>query len=190
MLDKRNIKLDHPIHKPPHVERLNKTLQLLLAQYMTQMETFTYMPVLQDIVRTYNTRVHRIIKMSPQDGEKSENFVKVRMAQEEYYHKATKQGMSGRLYQNRLAAAARDPLLTPNQYVRVQVRKTPFRRSYHQTYDTKFYVMKDKVESHLPIPMYRVNNFNGGPVPSRFYATEIQPYTSNLFNQQNSTYKA
>lgn len=181
LLERRDIELSHPIHKAPHVERVQRTLENMLSQHMTEKGSLTWVDVLQEVADSYNSRVHRIIKMSPNEAELKENALKVRMAMEDYYHKATKQKFSGPGLKKLQKS---DPLLVPGQYVRVAIRRGPenrFRRGYDPHFDARFYRIRDRVITPLPVPLYRLRNFNGTSVDSQFYRRELQPYTSDQF---------
>ena len=54
-----------------------------MFKYMTSRGTDRFIYVLQSLVKTYNSRVHRMIGMSPAETEKARNAPKVRMKQEE-----------------------------------------------------------------------------------------------------------
>jgi transposase InsO family protein len=55
------------------VERVNKTIQNKIYRYMTENNTRRYIDKLDDLVTSYNSSIHRTIKMSPFDAEKPEN---------------------------------------------------------------------------------------------------------------------
>ena len=59
------------------VERVNKTLQMKLYKYMTEMNSDSYISVLNDIVSSYNESIHTSIEMSPIDAEKKENHLNI-----------------------------------------------------------------------------------------------------------------
>ena len=58
---------------------------------MTSKNTDRFIDVLQSLVKTYNSCVHRMICMSPTEAEKAGNARKVRMKQEEVYRKIKRQ---------------------------------------------------------------------------------------------------
>ena len=53
--------------------------------YMTSGGMDRFIHVLQSLLKTYNSCVHRMIGMSPAEAEKARNASKVRMKQEEAY---------------------------------------------------------------------------------------------------------
>ena len=58
---------------------------------MTSKDTDQFINVLQSLVKTYNSHVHRMIGVSPTKAEKVGNAAKVRMKQEEVYGKIKRQ---------------------------------------------------------------------------------------------------
>ena len=90
---RNNITLLHSddfVHAP-FVERFNRSLKILLFKYTTSKDTDQFIDVLQSLVKMYNSRVHRMIGMSPTKAEKAGNAAKVRMKQEEVYGKIKRQ---------------------------------------------------------------------------------------------------
>ena len=60
------------------VERFNRTLQNKMYRYFTAANTFRYVDVLQDLVKSYNNTYHRSIGMKPVNVTES-NSKQVRM---------------------------------------------------------------------------------------------------------------
>ena len=160
MLRRHAIRWDYPIYHAPHVERVQKTLQQNLSKHMTQNETRTYINFLDDIVRSYNRRFHSMIRMSPNQAERERNHLKVRLAMEEYYHKAE--------------LRQKKPTLKVGEYVRVRVQETAFQRSYDETFSVKLYVIH-KVLTNMPRPMYMLKDGNDVVMDDKYYEEELQP---------------
>ena len=80
LLQSKNIQFTHPTNKPHHVERVNRTIQNIIYQYLEEHETKRYIDQLQNIVKSYNTRPHRIIRMSPIEADLPTNRLLVRKA--------------------------------------------------------------------------------------------------------------
>ena len=66
---------DNFVHAP-FVERFNRSLKSLMFKYMTSRGTDRFIHVLQSLVKTYNSRVHRMIGMSPAEAEKAKTHPK------------------------------------------------------------------------------------------------------------------
>jgi len=54
-----------------YVERFNRTFQTLVRKFCTENETYRYIEYVQDLVKSYNLRKHRMIGMSPYEAEKT-----------------------------------------------------------------------------------------------------------------------
>ena len=48
---------------------------------------FRFIDKLDDIVKTYNKKIHRMTKLSPEEGEKQENSIHIQQMHENYYNK-------------------------------------------------------------------------------------------------------
>ena len=85
-LSESSIKLINP-YTSTHVhfvERVQATLQSIIYKYITRKMNFKFYDKLQDFVKTYNNRKHRITKLSPNQGEKEENSLHIQNMQEDY----------------------------------------------------------------------------------------------------------
>ena len=56
-----------------HVERVNGTIKARVARHMEEHDTKTYLPVLQDLVDSYNNTVHGTTKLTPQQAFHDQN---------------------------------------------------------------------------------------------------------------------
>ena len=85
---KNRIILKHPYNTghAPHVERVQLTLQNLIYKYITSTVNFRFIDKLDGFVNTYNSRIHRMTKISPNDGELKENHEHIRIMHEKYYN--------------------------------------------------------------------------------------------------------
>ena len=87
-LNDRGILLKNPYTSfhAPHVERVQSTLQTLIHKHITASMNFRYIDKLQDIVKSYNDKKHRMTKISPNQGEKKENSLHIQSMHENYYN--------------------------------------------------------------------------------------------------------
>ena len=59
-------------YKAAMVERLNFTLKRMIYSFITDRESYKFVPQLQDIVKSYNEKVHSSLpNISPMDAEKN-----------------------------------------------------------------------------------------------------------------------
>lgn len=155
-----------PIFHAPHVERVQRTLQGMVAKYQTEHGTDRYIHILQDVIQSYNRKYHRIIKTSPEMAEQTRNGNRVRFALSEYYQKARE--------------SRKSPKYTVNTWVRVRNTRGPFFRSYQQTFGDMLYQIH-KVHKNLPRPLYELKDSASEVMLDRYYEEELQPVTGDIF---------
>ena len=147
---------DNFVHAP-FVERFNRSLKSLMFKYMTSRGTDRFIHVLQSLVKTYNSRVHRMIGMSPAEAEKAKNASKVRMKQEEVYGKIQR----------------RPPKFKKGQTVRISKYRAQFDRGYDKQFTEEIFKIR-RVFTRLPIPTYELETLDGDEtIEGNFYANEL-----------------
>jgi hypothetical protein len=167
--DSLGIKLINPqvsIHAA-FVERFNRTLQMLIYKYMTENETNRYIDVLQDLVKSYNTRKHRMINTSPLQAEKNENnqHLQINLLQQQQLEKIKTQ----------------KPKLKVGDYVRIAKQKGKFSRSYDEQAMQEIYKVK-VIDTRKKIPLYRLTDYDGNTeLTGGFYEFELTPVITNTF---------
>ncbi len=155
----KNIEIIYPnsSHHAPHIERLGKSLQMLIYKYITSVQNFTFYHKLQDFVRTYNTRMHRSIGMTPEQGELPENSFKIIQMHEKKYAKILK---------------TKKIKYSVGDQVRFSKLKNHFTRSYNAQSQEE--IMKvSRVFTHLPRVMYELTSLSGEKIEGKFYQEEL-----------------
>ena len=175
-LKEQNIEFIRGNPHAPHVERLNRTLQGRLFKYMTENETNEWVRALQPTVEGYNTRYHRIIRMSPADAERKKNRSKLIANLTLYYDKALKK--------------RKDPKFKVGDVVSMQKEKSNFGKGYTQVFTDELFKIY-LVHSKLPIPMYTLVEYDydfEAPetlkekmIKGRFYENELQSAKYDVF---------
>lgn len=163
-LESRNIRMIHLYseQKAAHVERFNRTLKRLIYSLMTQRKNRTYIDRLPDIVRSYNGREHRIIKMTPEDADKPANRTRVLYSVMDDY---------GRRKREIRKRSTR--LLEEGQWVRIHKFKGKFGRGFHTSFTSeKFKIVR--VDTRKPAVLYHLQDRQGEPVQGGFYRNELQ----------------
>ena len=165
--EKNNIRVVHTdtfIHAA-FVERFNRSLQLLTYKYMTQNETYRYIDVLPKLMETYNNRVHRMIGLTPKEGEEEENHSIIRDANEKKYAKVKR----------------RKPKYSVGQTVRISIQKNKFTRGYNPQHQEEVFKIKS-ISSALPIPLYQLEDYDSNEsIEGDFYEFEITPVKKDTF---------
>ena len=164
---KEGIKYTRGNPHAPHIERLNRTLQSKIFKYMTENETNTWLPCLDPVVKGYNNRRHRILKMSPNEAEVPKNKDKVISNLTLYYEKSL--------------SKRKDPKFSVGDVVSLQKEKGVFAKGYTQVFTDELYKITE-VHSNLPIPMYSLETLDGTEkVIGRFYENEMQKANYDVF---------
>ena len=149
---------DNFVHAP-FVERFNRTLKNLMFRYMTWRETDRFIDVLPALVRTYNTRKHRMIGMTPVEAEDPKNASKISNIQEKWY----------------LEKSRKPPLFKKGQTVRISKLKGQFDKGYNEQFLEEIYKIK-KVFTRLPIPTYELQTLDEDEtIEGNFYQNELTP---------------
>lgn len=166
---KNNIKFINPqasVHAA-FVERFNRTLQLLMYKYMSDNETERYIDVLPKLVNTYNNRIHRIIKTTPQRAELDNNGEHLNLAllQQKQIEKIKK----------------KKPTLPVGSFVRIAKQKGKFSRSYDEQTMQEIFKIK-YIDIKKPIPLYHLTDYDGKEdIVGGFYEFELTPVETNVF---------
>lgn len=180
-LEKQGIEFAAGNPHAPHVERLNRTIQNRLFKYMTENETNRWKHILQTTIQAYNSRYHRMIKMTPAQAEMKKNHSKVLANVSQYYEKAIRR--------------KKKPKFQVGDTVSMQKEKSVFGKGYTQVFtDELFKILK--VHINLPIPMYTLVDYDYDPkkpetledkiVHGRFYENELQEANYEVFKVASS----
>jgi len=164
-LERRGILPIYANFKAGTVERFQRSLQSLVTKYQRHRGTQRFIKELPDLLTSYNSRYHRIIKMSPQEAERNENRFKVRANLRAYYNKSK----------------TKKPRYAIGDKVRVQKQQGKFGRGYDDTFTREIFNISEVNES-LPVPMYTLTSFDGETqVRARFYGNELQKVSGEPF---------
>lgn len=147
------------------VERFNRTIQNLIYKFLSEYETQRYIDHLSDFEHSYNNRIHRIIKMTPEDADKPENHERVAIELSRQYNKARKE----------------NPKYEINQLVRLALQKTLFHRGYKEQSNYEVFNIY-KIKTTMPKPLYYLESYDKKEkIVGGFYAHEITPVNSDIF---------
>lgn len=158
-LSERKIKLIHP-YTSTHahfVERVQRTLEDMIWKYITSKQSYTFHDKLQDFVKTYNSRKHRITKLTPDEGDKEENSLHIQKMQEDYRAKIKP------TQKFRFKIGDR---------VRIAISKGKFSRGYErQSKEEVFKIVG--VSKKMPKVLYTIASLNNDAVIGKFYQWQI-----------------
>lgn len=173
-LKKKKIILHHPFsNKASHIERFNRSLQKLIYQYMNEADNPdhpNYINVLQDLVKSYNTRPHRIIGMSPVEADLPSNRNRVLSHLNKYWYKSE--------------SNAKIPKYKVGDVVRIKKLKTIFARGYDPVFTRGAFKIK-KVYRKFSQPMYELREYDiNDNLLGLFYEHELT-----LFKPDNDVFR-
>jgi len=148
-------------NKNPHVERVQKTLQIRIYKLLTQKEGLRFIDELPEIVSAYNRNPHRTLGyMTPLAAEKIQNEVKVR-------------GILRRKY---LKIKRQKPRYRIGQLVRLKTdakRPSSSTRSYAEQFKLELFRIV-RINKTLPVPMYYVKSLDTEEIIKEgFYGNEL-----------------
>jgi hypothetical protein len=158
--------------KAAYAERANKTLQVMIHKYLTDVQSLRYLDVLPDIVLSYNSRPHRSLdNMTPNEADRPENELRVR-------------GILTRNHAARAATANRKVKFEVGDKVRLKYLAKKIggeARAYNPQFTGEYFEVVD-VNTRKMVPMYKVRSMNTGEtINERMYANEMQKLDGNVF---------
>lgn len=149
------------------VERFQRSLQSLIYKFIAHTGSKRFIHRLPDLLKTYNNRYHRIIKMTPSEAEREENLPQLRENLKEYYDRVAK----------------KKPRFAIGDKVRVKIRRSTFTRGYKQTFSDEVYRIS-RINTILPRPTYHLTSLEGDEaVPETFYGEELQRLGDAIFKK-------
>jgi len=142
------------------VERFQRSLQSLIYKHVAESGDRRFIDDLDELMRSYNTRHHRAIQMSPSEAERAVNRAAVRDNLREYYAKAKR----------------KKPRYKVGDKVRLPItQRSNFPRGYKQRFTDQVYEIV-RINTVLPRPLYSVaplDNLNN-PLNHTYYAEQLQ----------------
>ena len=141
------------------VERVQATLQTIIYKYITSKMNFQFYDKLQDFVKTYNNRRHRITKLSPEEGDKDEEEIRlhIQKMQEDYRAKIK---------------PTKKVKFKVGDKVRISISLGKFSRGYDRKSKEEIYKIAE-VSTTLPQVLYTIATLNGDAVIGKFYQGQL-----------------
>nr|DAC81388.1 TPA_asm: integrase [Parasteatoda house spider adintovirus] len=137
------------------VERFNRTLKTKLWKYFTAKNTFRYIDVLEDIMKSYNNTYHTSIKMEP---------AKVT--------KENEKQVFNNLYQNLPNQKRYKCTFKIGEAVRISKSKMVFEKGYENNWSEEIFIINHCI-SRIP-PVYKIKDLMGEEIKGTFYTQELQ----------------
>jgi transposase InsO family protein len=137
------------------VERLHRTLKNRLFRYMTAHKTHRYVPVLEQIVDSYNNRVHSAIGTSPSK-----------------VNKKNEKTIWNRQYGGYVRKEANVKYkFEINDSVRISKYRHAFSRGFSKSFRSEIFLVTDQLPTHPPT--YILRDLSGVILKGCFYQQEL-----------------
>ena len=168
ILDKKNIKHDvtKNILKAAIVERANKSIQIILYKYLTDVGKVRYIDILPKLIQGYNNRIHSSLSgLTPNAADKKRNEIRVRSLHRARYDQI-----------KRKSKKSKDQKFFVGDRVRIKIyaqAPSSARRAYLQQFHGELFEVIS-VSLRLPIPFYYLKSMNTNEnIEGGFYANEL-----------------
>ena len=157
--------------KANYVERLIRTLKARMFRYFTRKQTYKYVDILQDLVKSYNDTFHRTIKMSPaQVNVDNEAMLWKRQYVIPLMRKPVKKGRTFKL--------------DLGDHVRISHLRQPFTRDYKERWTGEVFVIRSR-RMRKGLPVYALKDWYDEPITGTFYEEELKKVNVD----ENTAYK-
>lgn len=154
---------EDPVTKACMAERLIRTIKGRIYRYFHAKNTSKWIDVLQDIIDSYNDRVHSVIKMAPS----------------QVNHGKAHTVMENNLYNRGKGLRTEGPkgvTLKPGDLVRIVTDSHVFKKKYLPRWSEEVFKVKDKKSTSPAV--YTLEDLTGEMIKGTFYAEELQRVTS------------
>jgi transposase InsO family protein len=155
--------------KAAHVERCQRSFQVILYKIMEEKQSRNYMKFLDDTLHIYNNRENRSTGFSPNEAylQENENSV-LENLEKNIYSKAVK--------------LRKTPKYKVGDTVRISFKRMPFERAYNAKFTEEVFKIR-KILTNLPQPRYILSEYSadGEIIKGSFYEREITLATHQTF---------
>ena len=128
---------------------------------MRKNNSYEWVRFLEQAMKIYLNRKHRTIKMSPMEAEKNENEIKVRRTYFEKYSMANMKSQKVKF--------------SVGDSVRIYKARGTFHRGYNEDFTEEIFTVT-KVLRNLPVPRYKIKEYNGNDIIGSFFQDELIHY--------------
>ncbi len=138
-------------------ERFNRTLKERMWRYFSFAHTHRYVDILQDLVSSYNSSVHRSIGIAPAlVNSRNEAAIRKKLSESVVYNKRSR------------------PLYKAGDAVRIDRAKQIFEKGYEYNWSREIFYIDKVYDVYKPF-MYRLRDDQNEIIEGRFYEQQLQP---------------
>ena len=160
------------INKVAIVERVNKSIQVLIYKYLTDRGEVRYLDKLGALVQGYNNRKHRTLEyLTPNEADDPKNEIRVRSIHMARYAKINEKRTKRSKFKIGDKVRVKTYALAPSSA----------RRAYLQQFHGEYYLIRN-INRRMPITMYELQSMDSGlDFEGGFYANELQLIRGDTF---------
>ena len=163
--------LSYSDRKCPVIERFNLTIQQLIYKIMEYKSSSRWIDCIDQAMEIYLNKKHSTIKMSPLEGEKSQNEALVRRNLFDFFTKNSR-------------TRPQKQKFNVGDKVRVWKYHRTFKRGYDSNFTDEYFTIH-KVLKNLPVIRYQLTDFNGDKIHGNYFQEELVLYTPKNFYKIN-----
>ena len=171
------------VNKAAIVERVNKSLQILIYKYLTDSGEARYLDVLPRLVSGYNNRKHSTLNnFTPNEADLERNEIRTRAIHTNRYANILMKSRKKR--GKRPRTKRKESRFAVGDRVRIKtLAKAPSsaRRSYLQQFHGEYFEI-ERVDLRMPVTMYWLRSMNTEElIEGGFYANEMTHVRGDIF---------
>jgi len=138
----------------------------LIRKFCTENEINRYIDYVQDLVKSYNLRKHRMIGMAPYEAEMNPQAALI---------------INNIISKQEKLIKKQQPNLTVGSYVRISKTKDRFTRGYDMQTQREIFKIKS-INTKMKKPLYYLSDYNGEEdIKGGFYRFQLTPVDLNRF---------
>ena len=153
--------------KANYAERVIRTLKGLMYRYFIQNQTYTYLNILQNLVKTYNTRPHRSLRGRSPNEISTENEFEVW------------RDLYARKRKTVLLKLMKKFKFNVGDQVRISHLGYKFQRDYQEKWTEEVFKISFRVKRN-GVKLYKLIDFDGEAIEGTFYESELQKVTQSV----------
>lgn len=154
----------NPDVKAAVVERVNRTLKTRMWRYLTYKNTYRYIDVLDKLVYAYNNSTHKSLGNG------------IRPVDVDVKNKRILYSVWRKMY-GKMPRRVK-PKLSVGDTVRIAKEKGTFAKGYETNWSKELFVVR-RVNTLMPLPLYKIVDLKDEEVSGQFYEHELQKVTIN-----------
>jgi transposase InsO family protein len=165
VLSSRSVKIQYTNNetKANYAESCIKTLKSKIYKYFNHKQTYKYIDVLQDIVKSYNDTYHSSIKRAPSEiNSKNASYIWWELNIPKKIHPKKITTYNPKIFKYNIG-----------DNVRIQHGKHAFSREYHQKWTSEIFIIRNRMH-RTGVPVYKIMDYNSDKIRGTFYENELQ----------------